>query len=120
MSNYKKWLNICMDLAYSSSAVGAGKRRSKHGALVIKNGKIIGAGVNAMRGQASVQATSKSWRGSYIHAEEAAIRNAGTRASGATLFVARVNAKGLPLVSEPCVRCSGLIARYGIKRVVFT
>lgn len=120
MASPKKWLSLCLELADSSKAVGCGKRRSKHGAIVVKSGRIIGAGVNAMRGSASVQRTAKSWRGSYIHAEEAAIMNAGNRASGATLYVARISPGGYALNSEPCVRCEGMIARYGIKRVVFT
>ena len=120
MPSPKKFMKMCLDLADSSSAIGPGKRRSKHGAILVKNGRIIGVGVNAMRGTASVHATVDSWRGSYVHAEEVAIQVAGTRANGAVLYVARVNRSGEPCMSEPCLRCQGAIDRAGIRRVVST
>ena len=120
MSNPKKWLGLSMRLAQDSTAAGFGKRASRHGAVLVKGGKVVGVGVNSTRGVSSVDATENSWRSSYVHAEEVAIRAAGSRASGATLYVARVNRHGAPRLSEPCARCEGAISRSGVKRVVFT
>ena len=87
---------------------------------MVKNGQIVGVGVNAMRGTASVHKTEDSWRSSYVHAEEVAIQSAGKKSNGATLYVARVNRSGAARLSEPCARCEGLIERSGLKRVVYT
>lgn len=120
MASAQKWLDICLDLAKNSSAAGSKKVKSRHGAIVVKRGRIIGAGVNVMRGVASVSQTDNSWRGSYVHAEEVALQTAGSKASGATLYVARIGKSHNALNSEPCTRCEGMIQRFGIKNVVWT
>jgi deoxycytidylate deaminase len=120
MSSPKKWMKICTDLACTSSSYGFGKRSSKHGAVIVKNGRIIGVGINTMRANASVEASENSWRSSYVHAEEVALKMAGSRASGSTLYVSRVNKSGNPRLSEPCIKCERMINRYGVKRVVYT
>jgi tRNA(Arg) A34 adenosine deaminase TadA len=94
--------------------------RYRHGAVLVKDGAIVGSGCNQMRGQASITATAKSWRASFLHAEEIAIGQAGTAASGAVLYVARVGRTGETKPSAPCVRCSSRIARAGVSRVVYT
>lgn len=120
MSNPNKWLRMSVELATASTFGGFGKRGSKHGAIVVKNGQIVGVGVNSTRGIASVKKSEESWRSSYVHAEEVAIQAAGKKANGATLYVARVNRSGFPRLSEPCSRCEGVIARSGVRRVVYT
>jgi len=87
----------------------------KHGAVVMRRGKIISRGTNYRR----FAPTDRSWRASYVHAEEMAIHMAGD-VTGATIFVARVNNSGDPLPSQPCKRCSGLIERSGITIIYHT
>jgi len=94
--------------------------RYKHGAVLVKDGIVVGAGCNQMRGNSSITATAKSWRASFLHAEEIALGQAGTAASGSVLYVARVGRTGEIKPSAPCVRCSGRIARAGVSRVVYT
>lgn len=71
------------------------------GALVVKDGKVVGKGVHVRAG--------------LEHAEIVALRQAGEKAKGATLFV----------TLEPCNHqgqtgpCSEAIVRAGIKKVVF-
>jgi pyrimidine deaminase RibD-like protein len=107
-------------LAKAVETARAGHGKFKHGAILVKNGEIISEGHNQMRGQASITATAHSWRASFLHAEEVALKNAGTAANGAVLYVARVGRSGDIRNSKPCVRCASKIARAGVRRVVFT
>ena len=82
-------------------------------AFVVSRGKIVADGYNR---RMDVPVDGKF---SY-HAEEVALKKAGRRASGATLYVVRVkkdNSRGL---AKPCVRCMEAINRTGIVRVYFT
>jgi deoxycytidylate deaminase len=89
--------------------------RQKHGALVVRNGQVVSAGVNLSRGTADVH-----WPFASEHAEERAISQAGRDARGATLYVARVNRLGDAQLSKPCERCRSAIRKAGIIRVVHT
>lgn len=88
----------------------------KHGAILVKSGQVIAAGVNLQIGSVS----DTSWRCSSLHAEENVLMIAGTSAVGATLYVARVNKAGEPRLSLPCGRCRGKIMRAKLARVVTT
>lgn len=89
--------------------------RYRHACIVVRDGRIVSEATNKKVGDPSV-----AWRCSHIHAEAAAIISAGTYASGSTVYVARINAYGEPVSSEPCKRCKSLLARYGVARVVWT
>lgn len=54
-----------------------------------------------------------------IHAEIEALRNA-PRASGGTLYVARIGRNGKIGLSKPCADCRKAIIEAGVKRVVYT
>lgn len=108
MSN--KSLNAAIALACLS------KCRHKHGAILVKRGQVIAAGTN-IRLQVP---TDTNWRYCSLHAEEYVLTIAGTQASGATLYVARVNNQGDTRLSLPCERCRKKIYRAKIKRVVTT
>lgn len=105
-----KPLNAAIELAKLS------KCRHKHGAVLIKKGQVIAAGTN-IRLQVP---SDTNWRYCSIHAEEYVLSVAGTQAAGATLYIARVNREGNPLLSLPCNRCSRKLDRARIKRVVST
>jgi pyrimidine deaminase RibD-like protein len=104
-----KHLDTAKDLAKLSKA------RYKHGALVVRNGQVVSAGVNISKGTAEYH-----WPLASEHAEERAISQAGKDARGATLYVARVNRQGVARLSKPCKRCASLIVKSGIIRVVHT
>jgi tRNA(Arg) A34 adenosine deaminase TadA len=88
--------------------------RNRHGAVLIKRGKLVSASTNIPIREPRINDTG---RGCSIHAEAAAIRKAGNKAHGATLIVVRVNKSGKMLPSKPCKSCQGLISRSGIRKV---
>jgi diaminohydroxyphosphoribosylaminopyrimidine deaminase / 5-amino-6-(5-phosphoribosylamino)uracil reductase len=93
------WMQVALELA----AEGEGMTRPNPpvGALVVKNGKIVGLGFHPKAGQP--------------HAEIFALAEAGRLAKGATLYV----------TLEPCCTqgrtppCTEAIIKSGVKRVVF-
>ena len=91
------------------------RSRQKHGAIVVRNGQVVSAGVNISKGTADVH-----WPLASEHAEERAISQAGKEARGATLYVARVNRLGEARLSRPCERCQSAIRKSGIARIVHT
>lgn len=92
------------------------KCRQRHGAVLVKNGVVIAAGVNLMK----EPVTDANFRSCTVHAEANVIAQAGTAANGATIYVARVGREGGPINSAPCKRCVGLMQRKGVKKVVHT
>lgn len=107
----KKPLKAALALAELS------RSRQKHAAIVMSGGIVVGAATNQT--WESPPADS-GWRNTTLHAEAAAIAQAGPNASGATIFVARVGASGDAVLSKPCKRCMGLIDRRGVAKVVHT
>lgn len=101
----------------------ATKSRSKntHGAVVVKSGRVVGTGWNKTRNNPNIVSPEHIKSDCSYHAEQVAIREAGEyNVRGAIIYVARVNRHGDDRNSKPCPRCSDLIDRAGIKRVIFT
>ncbi|OIO79073.1 MAG: riboflavin biosynthesis protein RibD [Candidatus Omnitrophica bacterium CG12_big_fil_rev_8_21_14_0_65_43_15] len=94
----KKYMRRALELA--QRATGRTSPNPMVGAVIVKNGKIVGEGYHKKAGTS--------------HAEIHAIRQAGARAKGATLYV----------TLEPCCTfgktppCTGAIIRAGIRKVV--
>jgi len=89
--------------------------RYKHGAVVVKNGKIIGVGYNKYC--ISCYAIHKI----CIHAEIDAISNCSPKfLNGATLYVIRLNNQNELQSSKPCKRCKDYIIRSKISIVYYT
>jgi len=96
----------------------------KHGAVVVKNGEIIGEGTN--------YGYTSPLRGHYsLHAEVDAIFNAVKRVKdkrklrGADLYVVNwfkfTNSKAEKLrCSKPCDNCKRVIEMYGIRNVYYS
>ena len=110
----KKFLSLAMKVAENSEL------RHKHGTVLVKSGRVISVGVNKQRNHPSVVTPGREKTECGIHAEIVAINNAGDNVKGAILFVARVNKKGMPLLSKPCPMCQKTIDNSGIKEVVWT
>lgn len=104
-----RYLELALDAARKS------KCRHKHGCVIVRNGKIISVSTNKKIGDPSV-----SWRTAHIHAEFAALAAAGSLASGANVYVARIDARGTPAPSEPCKKCKSILDRAGVSKVVWT
>lgn len=97
------------------------KEKNSHGAVVVKSGRVLGTGFNKYRNNPHYVSPEHIKTDCSFHAEEVAIRDAGEdNVRGATIYVARVNRQGKDRDSKPCPRCSRLIERVGIKRVIFT
>lgn len=97
--------------------------RQRHGAVIVRGNSVISMGVNTWRNDPSVvESDMIEGRGTIFstHAEVAAIKRAGDRARGATLYVARLLACGTHGNSRPCQNCARAITRAGIKKVVYT
>lgn len=92
----------------------------KHGAVVVRGGRVLSVGVNSYRNfpmDFSVMPRDSS----SVHAEEAALAVLGGKdARGATMFVARVNNIGEERMSRPCSRCMRRLRKAGIKRIIYT
>jgi deoxycytidylate deaminase len=91
----------------------------RHGAVIVKNGEVIGQGYNHIASY-----MSHSWS---CHAEIAAIMSLKTRTKkfleDATLVVVRIGpeSQGCPFkLSKPCAKCQEQIEKTGIKRIFFS
>lgn len=110
----RAYLSVARYLATKSEA------RNTHGAVVVKGGRVMGTGFNKSRNHPAIVSPEHIKTDCSYHAEEVAIREAGeNNVRGAIIYVARVK-NGNDRDSKPCVKCSALIERVGIKRVIFT
>lgn len=94
--------------------------RHKHGAVVVKSGRVLGMGYNKARNHPSVVMEGRHSFDCGYHAEAVALKDAGENSRGATIFVARINRNGSDLLSKPCENCQKLIEESGVKNVIFT
>lgn len=111
------------DNAYLSVArYLAKKSRAKkmHGAIVVKSGRVLGTGFNKNRNNPNIVSPEHIKTDCSYHAEELAIRDAGSDVRGAIIYVARVNKVGQDRDSMPCPKCFSLIKESGIKRIIHT
>ena len=82
------FLNIARYFAEKS------QEKKKHGAVVVKSGRVVGTGFNKYKNHPNCK--------------------------GAVLYIARVNRQGLDRNSTPCFVCEKLIKLSGIKKVIYT
>lgn len=108
------FLNIARLLAQHSS------EKKRHGAVVVKSGRVVGTGFNKFKNHPSIIESYLIKQHCSRHAEQVAIKQAGIHANGATLYVARINKNGIDRYSKPCSICQKLINERGIKKVVYT
>lgn len=108
------FLNIARLLASHS------EERKKHGAVIVKSGRVVGTGFNKFRNHPLNVDPELIKTHCSRHAEQVAIQQAGSNTKGATIYVARVSKQGFDRNSKPCYICSMLIEDAGIKRVIYT
>lgn len=109
----KALLSQALDLALTSS------HRFKHGAILVKGGRVITRATNKSRVHDSwVKFQEREKCG--IHAEAAALARVGNQAKGAVMYVARVNQGGKPANSKPCPNCHKALVEAGVSKVVYT
>lgn len=108
--------------AYLARAVTLAKlstMRQKHGAIIVKSGRILSMGFNTSRNESISNYPASSYSN---HAESMAIRMVPNSEIlvGSKLFVARVSRRGNLAYSRPCDICMESIVRVGIKSIVYT
>ena len=89
----------------------------RHGAILVKDGQIIGSGFNKYSNHIPKNARGRS----SLHAEEAAIKKLVSSKSceNARMYVVRVASYGLAN-SKPCARCQNLMKNFGVKQCVYS
>ena len=120
--------NPCVDLSNKESAyisvarylATKSKSKKKHGAIVVKSGRVLGTGFNKDKNHPLAISEEHIKTHASRHAEIEAIRDANWNVKGATLYVARVNNFGYDRDSKPCTRCSIIIEELEIKKVIYT
>lgn len=108
----KRFLNIAI------KAAGSSDMKKKHGAVVVKSGRVLAIGINKFRNHPAQTASDRIQDECSVHAEIDAISRCDPR--GASLFVARVNNSGEVRYSRPCKRCGAILEKVGIKKVVWS
>lgn len=93
--------------------------RHKHGAVVVKSGRVLGMGYNKQRNHPSVIMEGRHRLDCGYHAEIDALKRVPDP-RGCTIFVARVNRQGEDLLSKPCDNCAKELERLGVKKVIYT
>ena len=91
----------------------------KHGAVIVKGGRVIATGVNKERNHPLIVSSEHIKTHCSVHAEVDALKKAGD-VRGATMYVARVNKTGQERNSRPCKYCYANIKKSGIKKIVYT
>ena len=96
------------------------RSRKKHGAVVVKSGRVLGTGYNKDRNHPLFISPEHIKPHCSRHAEMEAIKDANHKVGGAVLYVARVNNQGKDRYSKPCKLCEVAIMAYKIKKVIYT
>jgi deoxycytidylate deaminase len=113
----QRYLALAANLARSSEVP-----RYKHGAIIVKGGRIVSTGINKIRNHPTVFGSSPKLlikSEAHIHAEADAIRKV-SELKGAKIYVARVNRSGQVRFSRPCDMCYRAIVKSGIRKVCHT
>lgn len=105
-----RWLSKAVQVAQ-----GALHSKWRVGAVIVKNGRVLGYGSNRYRNNPA----RVELRGVSYHAEEVAIRRSGNVA-GATIYVARVTKSGMIGLATPCIRCQNMLVEYNVSSVIWT
>ncbi|MEU6708114.1 hypothetical protein [Streptomyces wuyuanensis] len=101
-----------IDLAIKQA--GRSLCRYRVGAVLAKGGRVLARSSNRYRNHPGID-----FRHATFHAEEMLLRR--TRIPhGATVYVARVNNAGGPMLARPCSRCQRALADGGASRVLYT
>lgn len=93
---------------------GQSRERMKHGAIVVRGGKIRGQSVNIGKNHPSTPGVPLP--ACSVHAEVRAMRAAGLPRR-ATVYVARAGAGGEPRFSKPCNACDRFLADLNCRAV---
>jgi deoxycytidylate deaminase len=110
----RSFLSVARYMASKSTS------RQRHGAVLVKGGRVIGTGYNKDKNNPYSVSPEHIKTHCSVHAEIDAIRDASWNVKGAVLYIARVNAHGQDRYSKPCTRCEVVIEETQIKKVIYT
>lgn len=114
MSNRdRRFLRLATNVAMSSS------ERMKHGAVIVKGGRVLSVGLNKFRNHPTIIPSEHIKTSCSTHAEVDAIRKCSD-VRGATMYVSRINRRGEERLSRPCNYCYEAIREAGITKIVYT
>lgn len=114
MCRLHRFIDIARDISQTSNM------HYKLGALVIKNGKIVGRGFN---NSLRTCVDGKLYPG--VHAEFGALRDYASKKSynkqtkKIDLLVVRFTKNEIPVISKPCIVCLSYIIKMGVRRVFY-
>jgi len=113
-SKEKKFLALAAKLAETSDV------DNQHGAVVVKNGRVLSLGVNKWRNRGLIQEDDNWQPVLTVHAEVDALSRV-ENPKGAVLYIARnVRGEKGSKFSRPCHRCMEAVRAAGIKRIIYT
>lgn len=108
----ERFLERALELAKLSTC------RQKHGAIIVKGGRVLSVGINANRNDPTHSYPSHSLS---THAEAAALKAIrGDECRGSKIYVARLLRNDSSGLSRPCDLCYLKIRRAGIKEIIYT
>lgn len=108
------FLSVARYLSKKSAA------RQKHGAVVVKSGRVLGTGYNKDKNHPTQVSPEHIKTHCSRHAEIEAMKDANWNVRGAVLYVARLNRQGNDRNSRPCKYCEVVIQTMQIKKVIYT
>jgi len=91
----------------------------RHGAVIVKSGRVMSTGVNKFRNSIKIIEPHNIKSHCSVHAEVDALSRVSD-ATGATIYVARVNRQNQERMSRPCNSCYLAIVKAGINKIVYT
>ena len=89
-------------------------RKASLVAIITQRNKIVSVGFNRRKFE-----FTEDGRFTY-HAEEAALRKAGSRAKNSTMYVFRIKKNGMLGMAKPCSYCQVLIKRHKVRKVIYS
>lgn len=96
------WLNVACKIAETSEC------RQRHAAIVVSAGRVLGVAINIQKNDPQYV----NWNSAHTHAEIGALRRARWPRR-ATVYVGRIDAKGNPAYSKPCIKCQYVLDAHG-------
>lgn len=87
----------------------------RHGAVLVKNGRVLGIGHNKKRNSSTCNSTEDY----TVHAERDCLNHV-KHTKGTTMYVTRINNGKVVRYSLPCENCMKALINAGVKRIIFT
>ena len=113
-SRHKRWIRLCLKLAQKSGAPDF-----KHGAVLVRGGKVIAHGTNNHKKPGYLADSlygEKMW-----HSETDVLTKVRKeRIDGAILYIAGLSKADNLLCSKPCKCCSKFIQKFNLKAVYYS